>query len=128
MGRSFWYRGACSLITGSLLMGLYGCSATENTMVAETQQLEDRQESLEPITFTFYNADGLEDTWTDPVAQTITEQTGVTLKIDYPADSNESRVELMVATGEYPDLVFAKGAVSKLIRNVRPDQSVWSEH
>ena len=117
MGRSFWYRGACSLITGSLLMGLYGCSATENTMVAETQQLEDRQESLEPITFTFYNADGLEDTWTDPVAQTITEQTGVTLKIDYPADSNESRVELMVATGEYPDLVFAKGAVSKLIRN-----------
>ncbi len=98
-------------------MGLYGCSATENTMVAETQQLEDRQESLEPVTFTFYNADGLEDTWTDPVAQTITEQTGVTLKMDYPADSNESRVELMVATGEYPDLVFAKGAVSKLIRN-----------
>ena len=104
-------------MTGSLLMVLYGCSAAENTVVVDTQQQETTQESLEPGTFTFYNADGLEDTWTDPVAQTITEKTGVTLKMDYPADSNDNRIELMVATGEYPDFVFAKGSVSTLIRN-----------
>lgn len=104
-------------MTGSLLMGLYGCSAAENTVVVDTQQQETTQESLEPVTFTFYNADGLEDTWTDPVAQMITEKTGVTLKMDYPADSNDNRIELMVATGEYPDFVFAKGSVSTLIRN-----------
>ena len=132
MGRSVFNRYACSLLaynshagrriacgimTGSLLMGLYGCSAAENTVVLDTQQQETTQESLEPVTFTFYSADGLEDTWTDPVAQTITEKTGVTLKMDYPADSNDSRIELMVATGEYPDFVFAKGSVSALIRN-----------
>ena len=132
MGRSFWYRyicnfithnkaiysrAACGLMTGSLLVGLYGCSATDNTVAVDTQQQEITRESLEPVTFTFYNADGLEDTWTDPVAQTITEKTGVTLKMDYPADSNDSRIELMVATGEYPDFVFAKGSVSALIRN-----------
>lgn len=132
MGRSFFYRYACSLLaynshagrriacgimTGSLLMGLYGCSAAESTVVLDTQQQETTQESLDPVTFTFYSADGLEDTWTDPVAQTITEKTGVTLKMDYPADSNDSRIELMVATGEYPDFVFAKGSVSALIRN-----------
>ena len=132
MGRSFFYRYACSLLaynshagrriacgimTGSLLMVLYGCSAAENTVVVDTQQQETTQESLEPVTFTFYNADGLEDTWTDPVAQMITEKTGVTLKMDYPADSNDNRIELMVATGEYPDFVFAKGSVSTLIRN-----------
>lgn len=132
MGRSFFYRYACSLLaynshagrriacgimTGSLLMGLYGCSAAENTVSVDTQQQETTQESLEPVTFTFYSADGLEDTWTDPVAQTITEKTGVTLKMDYPADSNDNRIELMVATGEYPDFVFAKGSVSTLIRN-----------
>lgn len=132
MGRSFFYRYACSLLaynshagrriacgimTGSLLMGLYGCSAAENTVAVDTQQQETTQESLEPVTFTFYSADGLEDTWTDPVAQTITEKTGVTLKMDYPADSNDNRIELMVATGEYPDFVFAKGSVSTLIRN-----------
>ncbi len=108
---------ACGIMTGSLLMGLYGCSAAESTVAVDTQQQETTQESLEPVTFTFYSADGLEDTWTDPVAQTITEKTGVTLKMDYPADSNDSRVELMVATGEYPDFVFAKGSVSALIRN-----------
>lgn len=132
MGRSFWYRyicnfithnkaiysrAACGLMTGSLLVGLYGCSATDHAVAVDTQQQEITQESLEPVTFTFYSADGLEDTWTDPVAQTITEKTGVTLKMDYPADSNDSRIELMVATGEYPDFVFAKGAVSTLIRN-----------
>ena len=132
MGRSFFYRYACSLLaynshagrriacgimTGSLLMGLYGCSAAENTVTVDTQQQETTQESLEPVTFTFYSADGLEDTWTDPVAQMITEKTGVTLKMDYPADSNDNRIELMVATGEYPDFVFAKGSVSTLIRN-----------
>ena len=108
---------ACGIMTGSLLMGLYGCSVAESTVAVDTQQQETTQESLEPVTFTFYSADGLEDTWTDPVAQTITEKTGVTLKMDYPADSNDSRVELMVATGEYPDFVFAKGSVSALIRN-----------
>ena len=104
-------------MTGSLLMGLYGCSAAESTVAVDTQQQENTQESLDPVTFTFYSADGLEDTWTDPVAQMITEKTGVTLKMDYPADSNDSRIELMVATGEYPDFVFAKGSVSALIRN-----------
>lgn len=81
MGRSFLYKGigktfvckyfACNrtvcsrivsgLITGSLLMGLYGCGATENTTVSDTQKQESSQEDLEPVTFTFYNADGMED-------------------------------------------------------------------
>lgn len=137
MGRSFLYKGigktfvckyfACNrtvcsrivsgLITGSLLMGLYGCGATENTTVSDTQKQESSQEDLEPVTFTFYNADGMEDTWTDPVAQKITEKTGVTLKIDYPADASDNRIALMVATGEYPDLVFAKGDAPTLIQN-----------
>lgn len=137
MGRSFLYKGigktfvckyfACNrtvcsrivsgLITGSLLMGLYGCGATENTTVSDTQKQESSQEDLEPVTFTFYNADGMEDTWTDPVAQKITEKTGVTLKMDYPADASDNRIALMVATGEYPDLVFAKGDAPTLIQN-----------
>lgn len=137
MGRSFLYKGigktfvckyfACNrtvcsrivsgLITGSLLMGLYGCGATENTTVSDTQKQESSQEDLEPVTFTFYNADGMEDTWTDPVAQKITEKTGVTLKMDYPVDASDNRIALMVATGEYPDLVFAKGDAPTLIQN-----------
>ena len=69
----------------------------------------------EPITFTFYNADGIEDPWSDPVALRITERTGVTLKTDYPSGSTD-RVALMVATGEYPDLIYAKGDAGLLIQ------------
>jgi putative aldouronate transport system substrate-binding protein len=73
--------------------------------------------ALEPITFSFYSADGVEDPWTDPVALAITEATGVTLDILYPSDIDEDSIALMVATNELPDLIFAKGDSSILIQN-----------
>lgn len=73
--------------------------------------------SDEPVTFTFYNADGKEDPWTDPVAQEITKATGVILETDYPVAGNEDKVSLMIATGEYPDIIFAKSDVGLLINN-----------
>lgn len=73
------------------------------------------EEKKKPITFTFYNADGNEDPWTDPVAKEITKRTGVTLKTDYPVNGNDKRISLMIATGEYPDLIFAKGDAGELI-------------
>ena len=71
----------------------------------------------EPITFTFYSEDGVEDPWTDPVARRITERTGVTLDVDYPSAGETNRVQLMVATGEYPDLIFAKSDATQLIQH-----------
>lgn len=68
-----------------------------------------------PITFVFYNADGTEDPWTDPVAKEITKATGVTLETDYPLNGSAERIALMIATGEYPDLIFAKGDAGALI-------------
>ena len=38
-----------------------------------------------------------------------TEKTGVTLKMDYPADASDNRIALMVATGEYRILCLQKG-------------------
>ena len=71
--------------------------------------------SKDPITFTFYNADGKENPWSDPVAQKITEITGVTLETDYPVDGTDQRVALMIASEEYPDMIFAKGDGDALI-------------
>ena len=64
---------------------------------------------------TFYNADGQEDPWTDPVAEAITEATGVKLKTDYPVSSDDQKVALMIAEQNYPDLIFAKGDAGSLI-------------
>jgi putative aldouronate transport system substrate-binding protein len=95
----------------SLLAGLCGCALGNGTGA------DDAENTPSPITFTFYSADGSEDPWTDPVAQKITEATGVTLVTEYPSDDQDNGIALMVATGEYPDIVFAKGDANILIEN-----------
>lgn len=87
----------------SVVSTLAGCDNKQN------------QDTQEPITFVFYNADGQEDPWSDPVARKITEATGVSLEVDYPVNSDQKRIALMTASGEYPDLAYAKGDSESLI-------------
>ena len=109
VGKIGWNRIVAGTLAGTMLLTLAGCAG----------DLDDSNDqagsTLEPITFTFYNADGAEDPWTDPVALAITEATGVTLDTLYPSDVEEKTVELMIATGELPDLIFAKGDSDILI-------------
>lgn len=100
---------AAGIVTG-MTFGLGGCGGEmpDNSMQGD---------GAAPVTFTFYNADGTEDPWTDPVAKKITEATGVTLKTEYPSNGQDNNILLMVATREYPDLIFAKGDSNILIDN-----------
>ena len=70
-----------------------------------------------PITLTFYNCDTSTDMpFDDDVAKKITELTGVTLKITHPVSSGDQQsIPLMIASGEYPDLIYAKSDTGKLI-------------
>lgn len=109
VGKIGWNRIVAGTLAGTMLLTLAGCAG-------ELDDSNDQAGStLEPITFTFYNSDGAEDPWTDPVALAITEATGVTLDTLYPSDVEEKTVELMIATGELPDLIFAKGDSDILI-------------
>lgn len=67
------------------------------------------------VELTFYNADGQEDPWTDPVAELLTEKTGVKLKTDYPVGADTQRISLMIAEQNFPDMIYAKGDVGSLI-------------
>ena len=70
----------------------------------------------DPITFTIFSTDLSEDiAFTDEVAKKITELTGVTLKFEHPVAGDTQAVPLMIASGEYPDIIFAKGDTSKLV-------------
>ena len=76
----------------------------------------DSKDSGDVLELTFYNADGQDDPWTDPVAVAITEATGVKLKTTFPVGNAESEdIALMIAEGKYPDLIFAKGSAGSLI-------------
>ncbi len=107
---SKWLHAVLILFT---LIALAACSDGETSKEAEN---EEEGSSDEPITLTFFNADGGEEkTFDDPVAKRITEETGIKLEMDYPVGGNDEAIPLMIASGEYPDLIFAKGDIGKLI-------------
>lgn len=69
------------------------------------------REKLEPITITYFSADSNAN-WAnmqDAVGKKLTEKTGVTIQAEFAVDGSNQKLPLMVASGEYPDLVFAKG-------------------
>ncbi|WP_151737402.1 ABC transporter substrate-binding protein [Paenibacillus tengchongensis] len=76
-------------------------------------------EDTSPITITFFGAD-TSPNWNnmqDDVGKAITEKTGVTIEAEYDVASGggEDKIALMAASGEMPDLIFAKGNLGKLI-------------
>nr|WP_304970350.1 extracellular solute-binding protein [uncultured Schaedlerella sp.] len=67
-------------------------------------------------TLTFYNSDLQEDDpWTDPVAEVLTEKTGVKLDTDHPVGEDKERISLMIAEQKFPDMIYAKGDAGSLI-------------
>jgi len=97
------------LITAALLI-FTGCNKQTGARGPTTAG------TTSPITFTLYNEDATEDMpFNDPVAQEITRRTGVTLKIDRPVGGDQQAIPIMIASGQFPDLIFAKGNLAMLI-------------
>lgn len=72
-------------------------------------------EESDVVTLTYFNADGSEeDPWTNPVAQALTDATGVKIELQFPVTTDAEAVALMIADDEYPDLIFAKGNAGSL--------------
>ena len=66
---------------------------------------------------TFFHADGnLDMNFDDAIAEEITRRTGVRLEITAPMAGDESTdIALMIAQGEFPDLIYAKGSIDILV-------------
>lgn len=97
-----------------------GGSSTETGSAAEASssgETADDADDKSPITFEYFNADGKNGNWDNPVAKAITELTGVTLDVSYPVASQgdaKEDVALMIANDEYPDMIYAKGSATDL--------------
>lgn len=97
-----------------------GGSSTETGSAAEASssgETADDADDKSPITFEYFNADGKNGNWDNPVAKAITEATGVTLDVSYPVASRgdaKEDVALMIANDEYPDMIYAKGSATDL--------------
>ena len=97
-----------------------GGSSTETGSAAEASssgETADDADDKSPITFEYFNADGKNGNWDNPVAKAITEATGVTLDVSYPVASQgdaKEDVALMIANDEYPDMIYANGSATDL--------------
>lgn len=94
-----------------------GGSSTETGSAAEASSSGETADDKSPITFEYFNADGKNGNWDNPVGKAITEATGVTLDVSYPVASQgdaKEDVALMIANDEYPDMIYAKGSATDL--------------
>ncbi|AOZ93458.1 ABC transporter substrate-binding protein [Paenibacillus crassostreae] len=117
---------AMLLIASALLISACGNSNTNNSgKTAEstgnstsTNAVKEETNDISPITFTFFGADGSPN-WNnmkDDVGQVITEKTGVTINAEYDMNNGgDDKISLMAASGDYPDIIFPKGNLTKLV-------------
>ncbi|WP_055107320.1 ABC transporter substrate-binding protein [Paenibacillus ihumii] len=114
-----------ALLLASMLL-LSGCGSSggdtknaENTNTGNTNQGAEAEADTSPITFTFFGADASPN-WNnmqDDIGKVITEKTGVTIEAEFDVGSGggENKIALMAASGDVPDLIFAKGSLSTLV-------------
>jgi len=111
---------AALLLTSALLIG--GCgNSGGNDAAGKGTDAGNAQSSDEnsPITFTFFGADA-SPSWNkmqDEVGKEITKKTGVTIDAEFDVGSGggDNKIALMAASGEVPDLIYAKGSLSQLV-------------
>jgi putative aldouronate transport system substrate-binding protein len=70
-----------------------------------------------PISFSIFMGESstYTDNWDTPVAKKITELTGVSLRIENAVGDAKQRISLMAASGDLPDLIFAKSNLNLLL-------------
>ncbi|QDH20666.1 ABC transporter substrate-binding protein [Saccharibacillus brassicae] len=110
---------AALLMTSTLVVaaGCGGGDAANKSSGAGTSS-ETGAPSTEPIEFSFFGGDASPN-WTgmqDAVGKAITEKTGVTLNAEFAVSgTDQQKIALMIASGDYPEIIFPKGETSKLV-------------
>ncbi|WP_150275255.1 ABC transporter substrate-binding protein [Paenibacillus tepidiphilus] len=106
---------SAALLAGTMIIAA-GCSNNGSTKDSANGNGGD---DTAPVSFTFFGADA-NPSWNsmqDDVGKEITARTGVTLDAEFDVGSGggQDKISLMAASGEYPDLIYAKGELGKLV-------------
>nr|WP_028530769.1 ABC transporter substrate-binding protein [Paenibacillus sp. HW567] len=104
-------------LLASMLLLSAGCSSTKNNTANNGN--DSSSDDSSPITFSFFGADA-NPNWNnmqDDVGKEIIAKTGVTLDAEFDVGSGggQDKISLMAASGQYPDIIYAKGELGKLV-------------
>ncbi|MGF7048294.1 putative aldouronate transport system substrate-binding protein [Paenibacillus sp. DS2015] len=111
---------AMLLLVSAMLVTACGNNNTTKSEDAgtTTPAAQEGQADLSPITLSFFGADASPN-WNkmqDDVGKEITAKTGVTLNAEFAVSgAGKDKISLMAASGDYPDMIFAKSDVAKLV-------------
>ncbi|AOZ93457.1 ABC transporter substrate-binding protein [Paenibacillus crassostreae] len=112
---------AMLLLASALLVSACGNNgASNNTGETNEPAATNTEEKVDtsPVTFSFFGADASPN-WNnmqDEVGKAITEKTGVTINAEFAVQGGgQDKIALMAASGDYPDMIFAKGDISKMV-------------
>lgn len=89
-----------AMLSVSILAAGCGKKKTEQTNT-NTNTSDDKT----PITFTFFDKNS-GDPFNTVVAKEITKKTGVTLEMQQPTGNSTEKLNLMLASGDYPDMIL----------------------
>ncbi|WP_091064781.1 ABC transporter substrate-binding protein [Paenibacillus sp. NFR01] len=96
-----------------------GNAASPSASNAANNTAENTGNDTSPISFSFFGADASPN-WNnmqDDVGKVITEKTGVSLEAEFDVGSGggQDKIALMSASGQYPEIIYAKGEIGKLV-------------
>lgn len=94
----------------SFVLVLSGCSSKSSS-----DESDGKKDGVTELTL--FSAD-IHSQWDDmqsPVSKLVTEKTGVTINPEFDVNGGTQKIALMVASGEYPDLIVPKGGAGTLV-------------
>jgi putative aldouronate transport system substrate-binding protein len=100
------------------IIALFGTTACVKQEQGKNANTPDSPKGNKPVELSFYsfNPNGKFYGWDSPIQKALTEKTGVKLKMDFIAGTNqEEKAGVMIAGNEYADLIDGQGVQNKLI-------------
>ncbi|WNS46957.1 extracellular solute-binding protein [Paenibacillus sp. MMS20-IR301] len=99
--------GISAALTAGLLVGCASNGGKENAEPnTNTNAAAGEETKQEPITLTWFDGNTKGEPFTDAVAQEVTKRTGIQVSIQQPTGNPTEKLSLMLASGDYPDVVL----------------------
>ncbi|AIQ40119.1 extracellular solute-binding protein [Paenibacillus sp. FSL R5-0912] len=99
--------GFSAALTAGLLTGCASGNGKENAGAnTNTNTAAGEETKQESITLTWFDGNTKGEPFTDAVAQEITKRTGIQVSIQQPTGNPTEKLSLMLASGDYPDVVL----------------------
>jgi len=107
------------LFSLTMVISMAGCKSKEaDTPASSNNNNKNAEVDTSPVTFTYFNAAAPKkdtDTKNTKIGKILEEQTGVNFKMEHIVGDINTKIGVMIASGQYPDVLVPDVAVDKVL-------------